>query len=155
MKKKKTEECNGFNNNNCPNWHYIEKKTDNSPLEMYLFNYLDNEVEKVYEWYKVMNKNNIDIRKKKNKMSKTFKFLMKCLPVDIEMVAMEKPKDKTKLMKWKGELEDVSKLCFENSKKLFKEANCKGNYTKTSIQSAQNYKLIESFLSKGDVNNEK
>ena len=131
--KKKKKEVVGFTNNNCPNLYYVEKKTNHCALEKYVFEFLDNKVEKVYKCYKKMNKNNDIIRKKQNKMSNTFKFFKRCKPMDIEMVSINKLNDKTKLMAWKMDLEVVSKLCCENSRKFYVDNKCTRNFNRTGL----------------------
>ena len=71
------------------------------------------------------------------------------------MVSIEKPNDKTKLMEWKMDLEVLSKKCCENARKIYVEAKCHGNFNRTGIQSAKNYKLIDAFLSKESEKDDK
>ena len=80
-------------------------------------------------------------------MSNTFKFLKRCKPEDIEMVSIDKPNDKTKLMAWKLDLENVSKKCCENARKIFVDTKCTGNFNRTGLQSVKNYKPIDTYLS--------
>ena len=70
-------------------------------------------------------------------MSNTFQFLKRCKPVDIEMVSIDKPNEKTELMAQKMDLEVVSKLCCENSSKIYVDAKCIGNFNRTGLQSAK------------------
>ena len=125
-------------------WPHVVATLDSCGLERYFYEYLDQETEYIYTFYKNRTENNLRI--KKTKLTKIYNTLKMCKPLNVDMVDEKKPKDSKVLLQWKLDCLELSKKCYENTKKIFKESKCSGNMTNTSLHTNKNISKMKEYI---------
>ena len=95
------------NQRKLPDWETVAQTLKICPIQNFIYEYMDNECEKVYEQLDAKDSKN---RKQKCNFTTLYNMLITCLPDGVQCVC-ERPTVTEELIDWKHECQELSKKC--------------------------------------------
>ena len=113
-------------------WSAVSDKLAKVPLEDYIYNYLDQRTEKVYEKLMDDGTKSQSIRKAKERFTKIYTTLMLGKPTKDEELE-QKPSSPNKIIHWKERTQKMSKEYYKVAKEINEKCGATGKMTRTSL----------------------
>ena len=132
------------NQRKLPDWETVAQTLRNCPIQIFIYEYMDNECEKVYDKFEGKDSKH---RKQKSNFTTLYNMLITCLPDGVPCVC-DRPTVTEELIQWKIECQELSKKCAVNARKIYEDAGCSGNFTKSALCNKQNNMMMNKYIQK-------